>query len=413
MGSRGGCNTFQIWGVGMARGVRVGVEVQREFWRLRLAGLNASTAARQVGVSQSLGSLWVVQAGGVPLRDVNREQSKRFLSLEERTQIGMLRATGMSMRAIAAQLGRSPSTISRELSRNTVSNTRGYQPWRAHHLAHKRALRPKPRKLADDGLLRTVVQGMLRQRLSPEQISGRLKRLFSDDERMRASPETIYQAIYVQGRGSLRRDLDVALRTGRAVRRPKRRADERRSGIKDKVLISQRPAEVDDRAVPGHWEGDLILGAYGKSAIGTLVERSTRYVMLLHLPHDHTSASVRDEMIRAIESMPEELRKTVTWDQGSEMARHLEITMATNMAVYFCDPHSPWQRGSNENTNGLLRQYFPKGTNLSTHTRSDLDFVAREMNARPRKTLDFQTPEERLSELLSNPPERPAVATTA
>ena len=397
----------------MTRGVRVDLEVRREFWRLRLAGMNASRASARVGVSQSTGSSWVIQAGGMPLRDLNREPSKRFLSLEERIEIGMWAAQGLSMRAIGVQLGRSPSTISRELRRNQTNARRDYQPLRAHHAAQKRSQRPKPRRLADDGLLRNVVQALLRKKLSPEQISGRLKYLFSDDEQMQVSTETIYQAIYVQGRGSLRRDLSVALRTGKAVRRPKRRSDERRHGIKDKVMISQRPAQADDRAIPGHWEGDLILGKQGKSAIGTLVERTTRYVMLLHLPNDHTSQSVRDEMIRAIESMPDLLRKTVTWDQGTEMARHLDITLATDMKIYFCDPHSPWQRGSNENTNGLLRQYFPKGTDLSVHTRADLDFVAQEMNERPRKTLGFQTPEERLVELLSNPPELPAVATTA
>lgn len=397
----------------MARGVWVGLEVQREFWRLRRGGLTASAAAAHLGVSQSLASLWVVQAGGMPLRDLDREQSTRFLSLQERIEIGMLRAEGLSMRSIALKLGRSPSTISRELSRNRSNRQGVYQPWRAHHVAHKRSLRPKPRKLTTDGLLRTVVQALLRDKMSPEQISGRLKVLFSDDERMQVSPETIYQAIYVQGRGSLRRDLDVSLRTGRAIRRPKRRADERRHGIKDKVLISERPAEVDDRAIPGHWEGDLILGAVGKSAIGTLVERTTRYVILLHLPNDHTSVSVRDEMIRAIQSMPQELRKTVTWDQGSEMAKHADIALATDIDIYFCDPHSPWQRGSNENTNGLLRQYFPKGTDLSVHTRADLENVARQLNNRPRKTLGFHTPKEKLNELLSNPPEIPAVASTA
>ena len=257
-----------------------------------------------------------------------------------------------------------------------------------------------------------LVQAWLRHKLSPEQISGRLKLLFGDDEQMQVSPETIYQAIYVQGRGSLRRELQTCLRTGRAIRRPKRRVDERRGRIKDMVTISERPPEVEDRAIPGHWEGDLILGSRAQSAIGTLVERSTRYVMLLHLPDDHTADSVRKEMVRAAKRMPQELRKTLTWDQGMEMAQHANITMATDMDIYFCDPHSPWQRGTNENTNGLLRQYFPKGTDLSVHSRRELEHVARELNNRPRKTLGFHTPKERLNELLSNPPDRLAVATT-
>jgi IS30 family transposase len=320
-------------------------------------------------------------------------------------------AAGHSIRAIAAALNRSPSTISREIARNG-RGARGYQPLLAHDRACKRARRPKPRRLHTDGLLRTTVQAMMRKKMSPEQISGRLRLLFRDDPGMHVSPETIYQAIYVQSCGSLRRELAACLRTGRAVRRPKGRT-ERRGRIKDMVMISDRPAEVDDRAVPGHWEGDLIIGKDSGSAIGTLVERSTRHVMLLHLPKRHDTISVRDEVIRAIASMPEQLRKSLTWDQGREMAEHATITVATDVAVYFCNPHSPWQRGSNENTNGLLRQYFPKGTDLSVHSREHLDFVAQELNDRPRKTLGYHTPAERLAELLSKPPDLPAVATTA
>jgi IS30 family transposase len=245
------------------------------------------------------------------------------------------------------------------------------------------------------------VQDGLTQRWSPEQISRRLVEDHPDDGEMRVSYETIYQALYVQGRGGLRRELTACLRTGRAVRRPSRQPTARRTRITDMVLISERPAEVADRAVPGHWEGDLILGSANGSAIGTLVERSTRFVMLLHLPVDHGAAAVRDAIAAAIMTLPGELRRTLTWDQGVELAAHAQISLATNMEIYFCDPHSPWQRGTNENTNGLLRQYFPKGTDLSVHSAADLARVAAELNGRPRKTLNWRKPTEALNALLS------------
>lgn len=387
------------------------VEDQVRFWELYLSGCSQREAAAAVGASQQKASDWVSEAGGMkPRRVVGSSSSGRYLSAQDRVDIGMGRSAGLSVRQIAAQLGRSPSTISRELTRN--SGGRGYQPLLAHHMAQRRARRPKARRLHGDGQLRCVVQAMLRKKMSPEQISGRLRLLFGQDQQMQVSPETIYQAIYVQGRGSLRRELAACLRTGRALRRQQRKGEQRRGRIADMVSISNRPAGADDRAIPGHWEGDLLIGRDSKSAIGTLVERSTRYVMLLHLPNRHDAESVRDEMIRAINKMPAQLRKTITWDQGKEMSRHLEIRMATDVEVYFCDPHSPWQRGTNENTNGLLRQYFPKGTNLRVHSREHLDFVAQELNERPRKTLGFQTPEERLVELLSNPSNSPGVATT-
>lgn len=388
---------------------------RREFWRLWMAGFNPVQISRLLPVSKSLGYRWVSEAGGMPPPDVKKNPgSGRYLSLAERIEIGQLQAEGLSIRKIAGRLGRSPSTVSRELHRHRVIGPNAYRPLIAHHRAENNARRPKPRRLHQPGQLRCLVQAMLRKKMSPEQISGRLEVLFGDDTSMRVSPETVYQAIYVQGRGSLRRELAQCLRTGRAMRKPKQRRDheERRGRIPDMVNISERPAEANDRAIPGHWEGDLIVGRNNKSAIGTLVERSTRFVMLLHLPDDHSAIAVRDEMVRAVERMPESLRRTVTWDQGREMSRHLEITMATNMGIYFCDPHSPWQRGSNENTNGLLRQYFPKGTDLSVHSRDYLNEVANEMNDRPRKTLGFHTPKERLTELLSNPPEIPADATT-
>jgi IS30 family transposase len=228
---------------------------------------------------------------------------------------------------------------------------------------------------------------------------------------MRISPEAIYQSLYVQGRGALRRELAVCLRTGRALRKPRRRADGRRERIKDKVMISERPAEADDRAVPGHWEGDLVIGKNGKTAVGTLVERSTRFVLLLHLPDGFDAEAVRDAITGKITTLPAALRRSLTWDQGLEMRRHAEITIAVDLPVYFCDPHSPWQRGSNENTNGLLRQYLPKGTDLSVHSAIDLDAIADKLNGRPRKTLEFRTPAEELDRLLSD--DQPAgVATT-
>jgi IS30 family transposase len=257
------------------------------------------------------------------------------------------------------------------------------------------------------------VQTRLNDKHSPEQIARRLLRDFPDDLEMRVSHETIYQAIYVQGRGSLRRELHQCLRTGRALRKPHRRSDERRGRIRDMVNISARPPEAADRAVPGHWEGDLIVGAQGKSAIGTLVERSTRFTMLLHLPADHGALVVQEAIVAKMAQLPTILRKTLTWDQGKEMANHVAIAAAAELDIYFCDPHSPWQRGTNENTNGLLRQYFAKGTDLSVFPADYLDYVATQLNTRPRKTLDWSTPAEALDELLSNPSKPPAVAITA
>ena len=240
----------------------------------------------------------------------------------------------------------------------------------------------------------------LSRKLSPEQISNRLKVDHPDDESMRVSHETIYQALYFQARGGLKREVQTALRTGRTIRKPQAHGVRRPRFVDEMIMISDRPAAVEDRAVPGHWEGDLITGKNNGSAIGTLVERSTRYVMLLHLPDTHDAVTVRDQLVAAMHRLPQHLRGSLTWDQGSEMAAHASFTMATDMPVYFCDPASPWQRGSNENTNGLLRQYFPKGTDLSVHGHAELEYVAQELNARPRKTLDWATPAERLRDLL-------------
>ena len=324
----------------------------------------------------------------------------RFLSVQEREMIRDLQAAGSSIRATAQALDRAPSTISRELGRNADALL-GYLPHGAHRKAAARRPRPKTAKLAGESDLRDYVKAKLLIRWSPEQISHTLVKKFPDQPEMRVSPETIYQALYVQARGGLKREIQAALRTGRTRRKRHQSGEQRTSRFVDPmVMISERPPEIEDRAVPGHWEGDLITGAYNQSAIGTLVERTTRYVMLVHLPNDHTAETVRDGLINTISALPAHLRGSLTWDQGAEMAAHKTFTLATEMQVYFCDPASPWQRGSNENTNGLLRQYFPKSTDLSAYGPEDLEHVAQELNGRPRKTLGWDTPAERLSDLL-------------
>jgi len=325
--------------------------------------------------------------------------SGRYLSLAEREEIAVGRAAGDSVRVIAARLGRAPSTVSREVRRNCLSRGR-YRAVAAQRRAEDRARRPKAAKLAGDGELREYVQGRLRRRWSPEEISARLELEFPDRPEMRVSHETIYQSLYVQGRGALRRELAASLRTGRALRRPRRKEGERRGKIKDMVMISERPAEAADRAVPGHWEGDLLVGAAGKSAIGTLVERTTRFTMLVPLPAGRDAVAVAEALTPVIAGLPAALRRSLTWDQGWEMRAHARIAVAADCEIYFCDPHSPWQRGSNENTNGLLRQYFPKGTSLARYSPGQLAAVADELNGRPRKTLGWKTPAEALAEIL-------------
>jgi len=376
--------------------------------------------------------------------------SGRYLSFAEREEIAILRACGCGVRGIARSLGRSPSTISRELRRNaaTRSGALEYRATTAQWHADLRAKRPKTAKLGANSHLRGYVQDRLAGAVerpdgiavagpevrwkgrrhgrrkdrrwgkawSPEQISERLRVDFPDDASMRISHEAIYQALYIQGRGALRRELTACLRTGRALRVPRARTCGRGKGFVTKeIMISERPAEAEDRAVPGHWEGDLIIGL-DSSAIGTLVERSTRFTMLLHLPPmpghgdprpknapaltGHGAEAVRDAIAAAIATLPEQLRRSLTWDQGSEMSQHAQLRIDTGLAVYFCDPHSPWQRGSNENTNGLLRQYFPKGTDLTRHTPEDLAAVAATLNSRPRKTLEWKTPAEALNDHL-------------
>jgi IS30 family transposase len=367
------------------------------FWdgvRAGLAVAEAGAAAGVVGAGES----WFRAAGGVKGNGPRGVPCGRYLSLAEREEIVVGLAAGLSYRQIAVGLGRPVSTVSREVARN--ASRLGYRAVPAQAQAEFRAARPKTAKLAGNERLRGQVQCWLEERWSPEQVSVMLKQQFPDDPGMWVSHETIYQSVYVQGRGALRRELAVCLRTGRALRKPRRKQGERRGRIKEMVLISERPAEVEDRAVPGHWEGDLIIGSRS-SAIGTLVERSTRFVLLLHLPSGHTADAVAAAMTEAMGTLPAALRRSLTWDQGREMAGHAKITLATDLAIYFCDPHSPWQRGSNENTNGLLRQYFPKSTNLAAHSRQDLDAVAAQLNARPRKTLGWKTPAQALDEVLT------------
>jgi len=401
------------------------------------------------GVSAPVGTRWFREGGGMPTNNL-APLSGRYLSFPEREEIAILHAQNVGVRAIARQLGRSPSTIARELRRNAATRSGGleYRATTAQWHADRRARRPKVAKLAANNKLRQYVQDRLAGVISaadgtsvagpavrwigrrhgrrqarrwanawsPEQIAHRLRVDFPEDDSMRISHEAIYQALYVQGRGALRRELVACLRTGRALRVPRARSRGRgKTFVSPDIMISERPAEAEDRAVPGHWEGDLILGL-GSSAIGTLVERTTRFTMLLHLPRmdehgqprvkngpalaGHGAQAVRDAIASSITTLPEQLRRSLTWDQGTEMAQHAQLRVDTGLAIFFCDPHSPWQRGTNENTNGLLRQYFPKGTDLTKHSRDELDAVAAALNARPRKTLDWKTPAEALDDHL-------------
>jgi IS30 family transposase len=361
-------------------------EIERLIW----GGETFATAAAAVGCSTKSIQRFMALTGGLKPR---RQRSPRRLSVSDREELSRGLVAGDSLRSIAGRLGRAPSTISREVA---WSGNRGkYRAWRAEEEATQRARRPKDEKLAINVGLCREVERRLEERWSPQQVSRRLVADYPDDLEMRVSHETIYKSLFVQARGGLRKELTACLRTGRAQRRPHMRTEYSGGGrLRDMVLISERPAEAADRAVPGHWEGDLIIGKGGRSAIGTLVERKSRYVMLLHLPNGRTAPHVRVALTRKVSELPAELRRTLTWDQGKEMAEHVRFRTDTKMDVFFCDPHSPWQRGSNENTNGLLRQYFPKTADLSLHTAAHLDAVARQLNNRPRQTLNWMKPSE-------------------
>jgi len=428
----------------------------RRFWQSIAVGLSSETAAETAGISQPVGTRLFRMAGGMAPSMFNASSkplSGRYLSFAEREEIALLRAQDLSMRQIALRLGRTVSTISRELRRNAATRAGGreYRATTARWHADRAARRPKQAKLALNAPLRAYVQKRLAgevatpsgaiaagptvawtgrkhgprksrrwaQAWSPEQIARRLVIDFPDDKTMRISHEAIYQALFIQARGALRQELAACLRSGRVLRQPRARAGRRgKSFVSPGAMISQRPAEAADRAVPGHWEGDLIIGL-NSSAIGTLVERTTRFTMLLHLPPmaghgsearvkngpalaGHGAEAVREAITRTIITLPEQLRRSLTWDQDAEMADHARLSIDTGVRVFFCDPHSPWQRGSNENTNGFLRQYFPKGTDLSQHSAVDIAAVASTLNTRPRKTLGWKSPAEALDQLLAN-----------
>ena len=426
-----------------------GREEQQRFWSAIAEGLTTEDAAATSGVSVPVGARWFRQSGG--MRAISLEpKSTRYLAFAEREEIALLQAQGAGVREIARQLNRAPSTISRELRRNAATRSGGfeYRASTAQWHSDRSAKRPKVAKLAANKRLKRYVQDRLAGAVttsngkalsgpkvkswggrrhgprqdrrwatswSPQQIAERLQLDFPDDDSMRISHEAIYQALYVQGRGALRRELTACLRTGRALRVPRARRSRGKDFVGPEIMISERPSEVEDRAVPGHWEGDLIIGL-GSSAIGTLVERTTRFTMLLHLPRmaehgqarvkngpalaGHGAEAVRAAITAAIVKLPDQLRRSLTWDQGAEMAQHAQLRIDTGLQIFFCDPRSPWQRGTNENTNGLLRQYFPKGTDLSRYRASDIAAVASTLNRRPRKALGWRTPAEALNDLM-------------
>jgi IS30 family transposase len=436
--------------------------VQREFWRLIATGITTVEASAGVGVSWPVGARWFRHAGGMPPLSL-ADPTARYLSFAEREEIALLRAQGAGVREIARQLGRDPGTISRELRRNaaTRSGKQDYRALVAQWKAQQAAKRPKSAKLASNDKLRRYVQERLAGQVrradgtivvgpkapawkglnkphrqdrrwatawSPEQISNRLKVDFPDDGSMRISHEAIYQALYIEGRGALKRELVACLRTGRALRAPRERSRNKPQGhVTADVVISERPAEAADRAVPGHWEGDLIIGT-GRSAIGTIVERSSRSTILVHLPRlegwgekppvrngpslgGSGAIAMNKALTASMARLPAQLRKTLTWDRGKELSGHAQFALNTGTRVFFADPHSPWQRPTNENTNGLLRQYFPKGTDLSRWSAEDLEAVALAINNRPRKTLDWKTPAEVFDERLRSL-QQPGVAST-
>jgi IS30 family transposase len=436
--------------------------VQRQFWRLIATGVTSAEAALAVGVSVPVGTRWFRHAGGMPPISL-AEPTGRYLSFEEREDIAIMRAQDKGVREIARAIGRDPGTVSRELRRNAATRN-GRQEYRAvvaQWKAQQAAKRPKTAKLVENDKLREYVADRLAGQVrrpdgtivpgpdapawkglnkarradrrwatawSPEQISNRLEIEFPDDESMRISHEAIYQALFIEGRGALKRELVACLRTGRALRTPRKRSQNKPAGhVTDDVVLAERPAEAVDRAVPGHWEGDLIIGT-GRSAIGTLVERRSRSTLLVHLPRlegwgeeprvkngpalgGYGAVAMNAALTASMADLPQQLRRTLTWDRGKELSGHAEFAMATGTKVYFADPHSPWQRPSNENTNGLLRQYFPKGTDLSRWSAEDLEAVALAINNRPRKVLKWKTPAEVFTEQLRSLQD-PGVAST-
>lgn len=373
-------------------------ETRREILRLAAKGLTQQEIGEQLDVARRTVSYWLRPYGGVIRKELWEPTAGR-LNLDDRIEIRLGIERCESMRSIARRLGRNVSTISREITAN--GGKAAYKPMTAHRRAHQRMCRPKPTKLASNPRLRARVVADLERLWSPEQIATKLREEFGDDDSMRVSHETIYKSLYVQGRGELRRELARCLRSGRAKRVPRGRL-EKRGRIPDMVMISERPAEVEDRAVPGHWEGDLLIGKNGRSAIGTLVERHTRFVMLFPLPEGMTAEHVREQMTATIQKLPVALRRSLTWDQGREMTQHVRFSIDTGVDVFFCDPHSPWQRGSNENTNGLLRQFFPKGRGLSRISEAELQRAADLLNGRPRETLGWKTPAEKLAEVVAS-----------
>jgi len=386
-------------GAEMPKGYALSEATKEGIWELRAQGLSEREVARQLGLGQNTVSHYLRALGGIRPRARRRHECS--LSLEEREEISRGIAGGSSARAIARALGRSHTTIVREINR-CGGRTR-YRAHAADREAWRRSRRPRPTKLELCPELRRVVAEHLQEDHSPEQIAGWLRLQYPDNEAMQVSHETIYRALYVQGRGALKRELTRHLRRGRS-RRYARSQSSKRQGqgkLTEMVMISERPPEVEDRAVPGHWEGDLLMGnRQSAAAIATLVERSTRYLQLVALPEGTEAERVADALARSITTLPAQLRRSLTWDQGSEMSEHRRFSVETGVEVYFCDPQSPWQRGSNENTNGLLRQYFPRREGLAGVTQEHLDEVADKLNRRPRKTLGFQTPAEKLAELI-------------
>ncbi|MCD1270067.1 IS30 family transposase [Microbacterium sp. MEC084] len=426
--------------------------IEAAFWAGIAKGLLPIEAAAVVGVAQAVGQRWFRNAGGMPPFDLKLTPTGRYLSFAEREEIALLRAQGSGVREIARTIGRDPGTISRELRRNAAVRygSRGYRASVAQWKADMAAKRPKAAKLVTNVRLHTYVQDRLSGQIttpdgkvivgpepprftginkphrkhrgwstawSPEQISNRLKVDFPDDESMRISHEAIYQSLYIQGRGALKRELVWCLRTGRALRAPRERSRRKTwAHVTPGTLISERPAEAEDRAVPGHWEGDLLIGLE-RSAIGTVVDRTTRFTMLVHLPREegyrhketpkngpalagYGAITMKNALARIMSTLPAQLARSLTWDRGKEMSAHAKFTVETGIPVFFADPQSPWQRGTNENTNGLLRQYFPKGTDLSCWSAEEIEAVAHALNTRPRKTLDWKTPAEAFNEQL-------------